>query len=114
MPPTRVMEVRAGVDDAADTGEVVVGDLESILSEAVESGLPQHWLSWHYRSKDESLITFSNEHYYDTKLITFPSPRVHDDRLHLRHVGGGFERGNTHTHRAEADAIVAEIGRAHD
>lgn len=111
MPPTRVMEVRTSVDDAEDTGEVVVGDLESILSEAVESGLPQHWLSWHYRSKDESLITFSNEHYYDTKLITFPSPRVHDERVHLRNVGGVFDRGKTRTNRVEADAIISDIGR---
>ena len=49
-------------------------DLDSILSEAVESGLPQRWLSWHYRSRDESLIAFSNRYYYDNKLSSLPSP----------------------------------------
>src|SRR5699024_6518513 len=66
---------------------------------------------WHYRSKDESLITFSNEQYYDTKLITFPSPRVNDERVHLRNVGGVFDRGKTRTNQIEAEAIVADIGR---
>jgi len=112
MPPTRVMEVRTSVDDPDDTGdEVVVGDLESILSEAVESGLPQHWLSWHYRSSDESLINFSNNFYYDSKLITLPSPRINDARVHLRHVGGLFDRGKSRTNQDEADAIIAEITR---
>ena len=65
MPPTRIGKIildspndneLGGDDDMAD-----VEDLESILTEAVESGLPQLWLTWHYRSQDESLIAFSNE-----------------------------------------------------
>jgi very-short-patch-repair endonuclease len=31
-------------------------------------------LNWHYRSRDESLISFSNHHMYDNRLITFPGP----------------------------------------
>jgi very-short-patch-repair endonuclease len=29
-------------------------------------------LNWHYRSRDESLIAFSNHHIYDDRLVTFP------------------------------------------
>ena len=47
MPPTSVMEVAR--DDGEDDPSVPE-DLESILSEAVESGLERRWLSWHYRS----------------------------------------------------------------
>jgi very-short-patch-repair endonuclease len=31
-------------------------------------------LNWHYRSRDESLIAFSNHHIYDGRLVTFPGP----------------------------------------
>ena len=31
-------------------------------------------LNWHYRSRDESLISFSNHHIYDDRLVTFPGP----------------------------------------
>jgi very-short-patch-repair endonuclease len=32
------------------------------------------YLNWHYRSRDESLISFSNHHIYDDRLVTFPGP----------------------------------------
>ena len=31
-------------------------------------------LGWHYRSRDEALIQFSNRAFYDGKLATFPTP----------------------------------------
>ena len=122
MPPTRIMQVDAapdaGASGSAPGEELVVEDLESILSEAVESGLPQLWLSWHYRSQDESLIAFSNTTYYDDKLVSLPSPRVAGDRntgpdgvtgLSLRRVQGEFARGAARTNEVEAQAIVDEI-----
>ena len=113
MPPTRIMQVDATADDNSPSGageELVVEDLESILSEAVESGLPQLWLSWHYRSQDESLIAFSNSTYYDNKLVSLPSPRTNDGSgLSLRRVDGEFARGAARTNEVEALAIVAEI-----
>lgn len=39
----------------------------SFLEPAIE-------LNWHYRSLNEDLITFSNKHFYNNHLITFPSP----------------------------------------
>ena len=38
------------------------------------AGARGHWLSWHYRSQDESLIAFSNHHYYEGRLSSFPAP----------------------------------------
>jgi len=32
------------------------------------------FLRWHYRSRDESLIAFSNEHIYNGRMVTFPRP----------------------------------------
>ncbi|TGQ76875.1 hypothetical protein EN849_33010, partial [Mesorhizobium sp. M2D.F.Ca.ET.206.01.1.1] len=58
-------------------------DLESILDEAKAAGIPVRDLRWHYRSRNESLIAFSNHHYYQNRLITFPSPTVEDRAVQL-------------------------------
>ncbi|HWI96191.1 MAG TPA: DUF4011 domain-containing protein [Solirubrobacterales bacterium] len=107
MPPTSVMEVSRD-DEQEDSG--VPEDLESILGEAVESGLGRRWLTWHYRSRVEDLIAFSNRHYYDSKLSTLPSPGpVAGAGVSWRRVDGIFARGGTRTNEVEADAIVEEI-----
>ena len=51
--------------------------MESILEDCRTLDMPSLQLSWHYRSRHESLIAFSNNEYYDGSLITFPSV---DDR----------------------------------
>ncbi|WP_453976313.1 DUF3320 domain-containing protein [Brevibacterium pityocampae] len=102
----------AGADQEKDRGfALAVADQESILSEAVGSGLEQRWLSWHYRSKHESLISFSNVKYYNGNLQVFPGPPEARDGLGIRvtYVGGLFDRGRTRTNEVEARAIVAEI-----
>jgi hypothetical protein len=107
MPPTSVMEVSR--DDGEDDPSIPE-DLESILSEAVESGLEQRWLSWHYRSRVEDLIVFSNRHYYNSKLSTLPSPGpISGAGVSWRRVDGTYARGSARTNEVEADAIVAEI-----
>lgn len=112
MPPTNVMQVaRPGEDEKSPVPE----DMDSILSECVESGLDQVWLSWHYRSQDESLIAFSNQHYYEGKLSSLPSPgQVAGAGVEWRRVNGTFLRGGAsaeRTNEIEADVIVAEISR---
>jgi hypothetical protein len=115
MPPTSVAESTFGDDDLdAEEGEVVV-DEESILTECVQARVASHRLSWHYRSQDESLIAFSNQHYYDGELASFPSPGSSGTGVSLVRVDGHFHRtgpGETlRTNPVEARAIVAEIRR---
>ncbi|GAA2531712.1 DUF3320 domain-containing protein [Mycolicibacterium diernhoferi] len=116
MPPTSFAETSAGVDDGEeDTNPEVVADEESILSECVQSLVPQQWLSWHYRSQDEALIAFSNIHYYNGRLASFPAPLAPTSGhgISLIRVDGQFERsgrGKTlRTNRVEAERIVADI-----
>src|SRR3712207_1054547 len=96
MPPTSFAEPSSVSDDAADLAETAVEDEESILSECVQARVPRQWLSWHYRSQDESLIAFSNAQYYGNRLASFPAPthgrpssapglRERVSRLHPRH-----------------------------
>lgn len=128
MPPTRIGKTTGGDedlpadgdDDAAVDAMAGIDDLESILSEAVESGLPQLWLSWHYRSRDESLIAFSNERYYEGNLSSLPSPGgVPGAGVSVVRVDGQFIRkedvkaglGTLGTNPVEARAIVDSVVR---
>ena len=105
LPPTSFFSsAQAGEEEGSDDE-----DLESILDELLGANLPTVGLSWHYRSRHESLITFSNHRYYKGGLITFPSPATQDRAVHLQFVGGTYDRGGSQTNRAEADAVVAEI-----
>ncbi|MFL4480049.1 DUF4011 domain-containing protein [Paeniglutamicibacter sp. ORCA_105] len=119
MPPSSFAEVSIDVGDDPEA-ELLVADEESILSECVMARVQRRWLSWHYRSQDESLIAFSNKHYYDGKLSSFPSPRNgaahagHDGYgISLVRVEGTFHRSGAsevlRTNPVEARAIVAEI-----
>lgn len=55
---------------------------ESIL-DALAPIISVRNLQWHYRSRDERLIAFSNAHIYDSSLTTFPG--AHQDGV-LSHV----------------------------
>lgn len=107
LPPTNFFN-RIDEDDGG-IGEDEVQDLESILDECLSIGLPKLGLDWHYRSRHESLITFSNATYYDNRLVTFPSPVTEDTAVRLEHVRGVYDRGGSRTNRAEAEAVVAAI-----
>jgi very-short-patch-repair endonuclease len=114
LPPTSFFE-RAD-DSSADEDVAAAGDLESILDECLGAGLPRLGLSWHYRSRHESLIAFSNHRYYQGRLVTFPSP-VTEDRAVSFHLtrDGVYEKGGARTNKPEAAALVADlVGRLKD
>ncbi|TDH48412.1 DUF3320 domain-containing protein [Mycobacterium eburneum] len=124
MPPTSFAEAGASIDDEEEYDPEAVLDEESILTECVQARVPRQWLSWHYRSQDESLIAFSNRHYYEGRLASFPAPLAAAPSVGAGHgvslirVDGVFERsgrGKTlRTNRVEADRIVADIRRRFD
>lgn len=103
MPPTSFFN-RAANDVDDDTEE----DMESILDECLAAGLYNHSLSWHYRSRHESLITFSNHRYYDSNLITFPASETKQSAVQWCKVAGVYSKGKGRHNQAEAEAMVAE------
>jgi very-short-patch-repair endonuclease len=105
LPPTNFFD-RA--ESAADE-EDVEGDLESILDECLGANLPTMNLAWHYRSRNESLIAFSNHRYYGGSLVTFPSPMTEDRAVSFHYVPGTYEKGGARINKAEAKAVVADI-----
>ena len=86
-------------------------DLESILDDCLALGMPERHLVWHYRSKHESLIAFSNSMYYDNHLCTFPSPDGLESKVRFVEVDGTYDRGFTKRNRKEAEALVKEVVR---
>jgi len=108
LPPTNFFN-RAEDEDADDDVETG-GDMESILNECLGAGLPSQRLNWHYRSRHESLIAFSNARYYGGELVTFPSPVTNDQAVSLHLVEDGcYGRGSSRTNPAEAKALVSDI-----
>ncbi len=106
MPPTSFFDAQQVDDEEAE-----LDDLDSILDDCQALSLPDHYLAFHYRSKHESLIAFSNQEYYDGRLFTFPSA---DDRLKkvsLVKLDGVYDKGGKRSNRAEAEAVVKEIIR---
>src|SRR5581483_8401622 len=55
-------------DDATDSFEL---DSDSFLTQCT-ANLPSTMLSWHYRSRSEALISFSNASFYQGRLLTVP------------------------------------------
>ncbi len=111
MPPTSFFMEQ--VDDGDESFET--DDLESILDDCLAISMPQMFLAWHYRSRHESLITFSNKAFYDGRLYTFPSPDDRCSKVTMIDCAGSFDSGKTRTNKVEAQAVIDEIiKRAHD
>ena len=106
LPPTTFFET-----DSFDEENAEKEDMESILDECIALSLPSVHLKWHYRSRHESLIAFSNANYYDNGLLTFPSNDDLSTRVSFHSVDGVYDRGRTRTNEIEAEAVVQEVKR---
>jgi superfamily II DNA or RNA helicase/very-short-patch-repair endonuclease len=101
LPPTSFFQSDVG------TTEGVREDLDSILEETA-SVLPEKNLRWHYRSRTEELIQFSNHHYYDNKLRTFPEndPDV-ETGVEFEYVEDGvYDLGGSRQNEIEAQRVI--------
>ena len=111
LPPTSFFARATADGDGAAADDGQVEELESVLGECLGVGMTRLGLEWHYRSRHESLIAFSNQRYYDDKLVTFPSPATSDVAVRFVPVAGAYDRGLTRTNRAEAEAVCDAIAR---
>jgi very-short-patch-repair endonuclease len=106
LPPTDFFKAGGVGEEFEDENEV---EYESILDECMYV-LENMRLRWHYRSRHESLIAFSNTAFYSNSLITFPSSE-HGDELGVKfvHVPDGlYDRGGTRSNLREAE-ITAKL-----
>ncbi|WP_409422960.1 DUF4011 domain-containing protein [Pseudaeromonas sp. ZJS20] len=108
LPPTNFF---SSSDASGNFDDETIIEMESILDECLSCGMPLSRLAWHYRSRNEGLITFSNHQYYGSDLVTFPSPVETDNSVEFVDSKGVYEPGKSRTNKIEAAKIVDEIER---
>jgi very-short-patch-repair endonuclease len=113
LPPSSFFRTNiAGESTEWEEGQVE--ELESLLDDC-KASVPffqETDLKWHYRSRDERLISFSNHYYYENKLITFPSPNtdLKKSGVILEYVPDGvWDRGGSRINRKEARRVAQLI-----
>lgn len=109
LPPTNFFNTADDSDDGASELNLEK-DLESILDELLTNGMRHKRLKWHYRSRHEGLIAFSNHQYYENELLTFPSPEAAHGGVRFRHLPEArYDKGKSRTNPGEARALIAEL-----
>ncbi len=91
LPPTRFFQT---MEIDSEQEDDIYDEFESILNEADAIGFPSKSLKWHYRSRDEALIAFSNYQFYRNQLLTFPNSNLSSDMfgIQFHHVADGVYR----------------------
>lgn len=114
LPPTnffdRIME-EPDQPANAEWDDVILHDMESILHLCTIS-FPLGSLNWHYRSEHETLISVSNQEFYNNHLKVYPSPKERNEELglHFEHVKEGtYDRGRSRTNRVEAIRVAQRV-----
>lgn len=104
LPPTTFFEnINVNEED------MMSEDLESVLDDCLALNMPEIHLKWHYRSRDESLIAYSNRSFYDNSLYTFPSPSDTSSCIKFVKINGVYDRGRTKQNTEEALAVTEEV-----
>lgn len=108
LPPSNFFKSTYIRNDSDEDDEDVETIEESILELANSSFRPKHRLLWHYRSRHEALIAFSNHYIYDNELVIFPSPGGSREKMgvDLVRADGVYSRG---LNPNEASCVVDEI-----
>lgn len=116
LPPTSFFDVSVGDEFEEDEYyDDDTGAFESILDLCGTVGIPEKMLRWHYRSRREGLIAFSNNFLYDNRLVTFPSPGFDGVGTGVEFVflpDGIYDRSRSRTNASEVERIV-EIVKHH-
>lgn len=101
LPPTNFLASVVDDEDVSDEDSV---DNESIL-DAAKVRFSTHNLKWHYRSRHDSLIHFSNQMFYGGRLIVCPSPLTKSSisGIHLTRVDGIYKNSSN---QLEAEQVV--------
>jgi len=111
LPPTNFFSSSIKEDD--DQDETVVTSAESILDLMLRVYPHVKRLKWHYRSRHESLIAFSNHHFYDSELMIFPSPDRNTSQVGIsrKFIPNGFfkEQKNVNEAITMVDAVCEHL-----
>lgn len=110
LPPT---DFFARADDLAvepaDDADTPLDTFQSVLDLCkAAGGLSSLPLTWHYRSRHEDLITYSNYRFYEGGLRTFPGAIFDSGDLGVEHylVAGQYRRAGARDNPVEARKVV--------
>ncbi|EHA60517.1 DUF4011 domain-containing protein [Synechococcus sp. WH 8016] len=108
LPPTNFFQKRDLVSDE-DEVDVEIEDNESIL-ELADKVLAANGcsLGWHYRSRHQSLISFSNYYFYENSLTIFASNKV-DSQVNLVQVENPLYSGGINL--SEVEQVIQVLKR---
>ena len=113
LPPTSFFASSTGNgDDLFDDGDSYDDEVYDSILEETANILPSRTLLWHYRSKHEHLIAFSNQEIYKGELVTFPSSNESERDTGVEFVyveDGYYEGGGKNCNILEARQIVQLI-----
>lgn len=114
LPPTNFFDrLMDGDDEDPDEAPAIMEGVESILGICEHLYRPVRTLRWHYRSKHESLIAFSNSQFYRGGLVVFPSPYKRSKKLgvNYRYVTDGLyiDRRNVPEAQRVVDSVIEHM-----
>ncbi|MDO0912835.1 DUF3320 domain-containing protein [Streptomyces sp. DT2A-34] len=110
LPPTSFFDA-AVEDDSDEYDEDVPDTFESLLHACKAGALRELPLRWHYRSRHEDLITFSNRSFYGNSMVTFPGAMDHGNDIGVEFfpAQGVYDRGGRRDNRVEAEFIARRV-----
>lgn len=109
MPPSAYFS--AGLELAEN--EVQYDDAISLLDECLAIELPRIRLAYHYRSKHESLIGFSNHNFYNDNLYTFPSTDISNKPIEFNFVELKEDKKDSSLSKEEIKMICSKFKDAY-
>ncbi|MET8171941.1 DUF3320 domain-containing protein [Streptomyces clavifer] len=113
LPPTSFFSAGGGSGEDEEWDEDGAADFESVLdackATGVLKGLP---LRWHYRSRHENLIAFSNhEFYYEKPMVTFPGALEQSPDVGVEFIkaDGVYDKGGRSNNPLEAARVAQRV-----
>ncbi|MFD9928277.1 DUF3320 domain-containing protein [[Kitasatospora] papulosa] len=112
LPPTSFFSAGGGGDEDDEWDEDGAAGFESVLdackATGVLRGLP---LRWHYRSRHENLIAFSNHEFYENTMVTFPGALEQSPDVGVEFIkaDGVYDKGGRSNNPLEAARVAQRV-----
>ncbi|MFC7968162.1 DUF3320 domain-containing protein [Streptomyces cinereoruber] len=110
LPPTSFFGASVE-DDSEEYNADVPDSFESLLHACKAGAMRELPLRWHYRSRHENLITFSNREFYKNSMITFPGAQEegNDVGVSFFEADGVYDRGGRRDNHTEAEFVARRV-----
>ncbi|WP_329062126.1 DUF3320 domain-containing protein [Streptomyces sp. NBC_01429] len=110
LPPTSFFDTSVEDDPEDDVGDMP-DSFESLLHACKAGAMRELSLLWHYRSRHENLITFSNHSFYKNSMVTFPGAldEGNDVGVAFLKADGVYDKGGRRDNLKEADFVAGRV-----